>query len=125
MTRHCADAVAALRCAHGGWLVCDGQVLASLRLAATPTMRRRGFGGVTEIHDALLFPRTRSVHTFTMTIPIDVAVCDRELRVVKVLTVNPNRLVLPCRHGVHIIEAAAGLFTNGALATGDQLEIRA
>ena len=38
----------------------------------------------------MVLPRTRSVHTFGMRFPIDVAFCDRDMVVVGVTTLRPG-----------------------------------
>ena len=66
---------------------------------------------------ALLLERTRSVHTLGMRFPLTVALLDRDLRVVRVRTVPPGRVVLPHRRGRHVLELAAG----ADLRVGDRL----
>ena len=56
-----------------GWLLRDGEVLASLEVADTRAARRRGLLGRDGIDGALLLAPARSVHTFGMRFPIDVA----------------------------------------------------
>ena len=58
------------------WLLRDGDVLASLEVAATRSARRRGLLGRDHLEGALLLERTRSVHTLGMRFPIDVAFLD-------------------------------------------------
>jgi uncharacterized protein len=66
---------------------------------------------------ALLIEGARSVHTFGMRFPIDVALLDRDLRVRWVRTVPQRRFVLP-RPGVHhVLECAPG----AAPRRGDRL----
>ena len=72
----------------------------------------------------LLIPRCRSVHTFGMRFPIDVAFCDHDLRVRRVVTLGRNRVTRPSLKGKIALEAEAGTFREMALRRGDQLEIR-
>lgn len=106
------------------WLVRDDRVLCSLEVAETPRARRRGLLGRTGIEGALLLRPTRSVHTFRMRFAIDVAFCDRDLRVLKIVSVPPNRLPLPPRGSRAVIEAEAGTMRHWELRPGDHLEVR-
>ena len=58
--------------------------------------------------EALLLTRTRSVHTFGMSFPIDVVSLDGTMRVVSVRRMPPGRLLLPRPHVRHILECAPG-----------------
>lgn len=109
----------------GAWLVRDGVVLASLEVADGPRSRARGLLGRTGIDGALLLRGCRSVHTVGMRFDIDVAFCDDELVVVKVLTVPRHRLTMPVWSARHVIEAEAGVMVGSwGLRCGDRLEIR-
>ncbi|MDP9342240.1 MAG: DUF192 domain-containing protein [Actinomycetota bacterium] len=57
---------------------------------------------------AMLFVRTRSVHTVGMRFAIDVAFLDASLRVIAVRTMRPGRLSLWPRGTRHVLECAAG-----------------
>jgi uncharacterized membrane protein (UPF0127 family) len=107
------------------WLVRDDQVLASLEIATTHAQRRRGLIGRDGIEGALALPHTRAIHTFGVRFPIDVAYCDRSMRVVRTAQVNPNRLCLPVPSARSVIEAEAGSFVRWGLRPGDLLEVRA
>ncbi|MGE3619029.1 MAG: DUF192 domain-containing protein [Acidimicrobiia bacterium] len=107
-----------------GWLLRDGQVLASLELAQTRAARRRGLLGRDGIEGALLLRPARSIHTIGMRFPIDVAWCDEDLVVVRVATVPRHRLTAPVRGARSVIEAEAGSFARWGLAPGDKLEAR-
>jgi uncharacterized membrane protein (UPF0127 family) len=84
--------------------------------------RRRGLLGEHELEagTSMLFRRCRSVHTFGMRCPITVLVLDRNLRVLRVKTLPPNRLLLPTRKARHILECAAGI----SPPVGDRAELR-
>src|SRR3546814_15438552 len=75
-----------------GWLLREGEVLASLEVADLRAARRKGLLGRDGIDGALLLLPARSVHTFGMRFHIDVAWCDRELNVVRTATLRRNRL---------------------------------
>jgi uncharacterized membrane protein (UPF0127 family) len=106
------------------WLVRDGEVLATLEVAESAGARTRGLLGRDGIEGALLLQPARSVHTFGMRFPIDVAYVDRELNVIRTRAMRPWRLgrVVFKAHG--IIEAEAGSFARWDLKPGDHLEIK-
>ena len=79
-----------------GWLRRDGEVLASLEIADDRRSRRHGLLGRDGVDGALLLPVCRSVHTFGMGFPIDVALCASDgsdgLVVRAVRTLRPGRI---------------------------------
>lgn len=105
------------------WLMRDGRVLASLEIAASRRDRARGLLGREGIEGALLLPSVRSVHTLGMRFPLDVAFCDAEMRVLRVVRLRPQRVSRPVWHARCAIEAEAGAFERWELRPGDQLEI--
>jgi uncharacterized membrane protein (UPF0127 family) len=107
------------------WLLRDGDVLASLEVAATRRDRRRGLLGRDGIEGALLLRSTRSVHTLGMRFPIDVAWCDGDLVVLRVAHLDRRRLSRPVLRARAVVEAEAGSFERWGLQPGDQLELRA
>lgn len=109
------------------WLVRNGEVLASVETAATRRERRRGLLGRDAV-DGVLRLRARSVHTFGMRIPIDVATCvpvghDR-FRVARVLTLRPWRITRVSLQASTVFEAEAGSFRRWDVRPGDKLEVR-
>lgn len=106
------------------WLLRAGEVLASLEVADGRRARSRGLLGRDGLEGALLLERTRSVHTVGMRFPIDVAVCDADLVVLRTRRLPPGRVTVPVRHGRRVIEAEAGAFARWGLVEGDQLEVR-
>ena len=106
------------------WLLRDGEVLASLEIASGRGARRRGLLGRPGFEGALLLERTRSVHSFGMAFPLDVAVCDADLVVLHTRRLVPGRVTLPVARGRQVIEAEAGCFARWALVVGDALEVR-
>jgi uncharacterized protein len=105
------------------WLVRDGEVLASLDVADTFGARLRGLLGRDGCDGALLIRRARSVHTFGMRFPIDVAFCDGEFRVLATTTMRRHRLGRPRLKARCVVEAEAGAFERWRLRPGDVLEI--
>jgi uncharacterized protein len=106
------------------WLVREGTVLATLEVATSLRDRTRGLLGRDGIEGAILLRRCRSVHTFRMRFPIDVAFCDRELRVVKVRTLSANRITLPVPRARSVIECEAGMLRKWDIRPGTRLEVR-
>jgi uncharacterized membrane protein (UPF0127 family) len=106
------------------WLVHDSKVLATLEVADSITSRTRGLLGRDGIEGALLLSPARSVHTLRMRFAIDVAFCDADMVVLRVVTMVPNRVSRPMWRARAVVEAEAGSFGRWNLRTGDRLEIR-
>jgi len=106
------------------WLLRDGDVLATAEVADGLADRTKGLLGRTSFEGALVLPRTRSVHTFGMRFPIDVAFCDKEMVVVGVTRLRPWRMSLPRHRGRSVIEAEAGAFERWRLRVGDKLDLQ-
>ena len=106
------------------WLLRGGDVLAAAEVATSFGQRTKGLLGRSGYEGAMVLPKTRSVHTIGMRFPIDVAVCDRDMVVVRTTTLRPWRMSMPARGGRMVIEAEAGAFERWGLKTGDQLELR-
>lgn len=106
------------------WLLRDGEVLATLDTADSFATRLRGLLGRDEMEGALLIRPARSVHTFGMRFPIDVAFCDRDLVVVDTVTMGRHRLGRPRLRARCIIEAPSGAFARWNLQPGDRLEVK-
>jgi uncharacterized protein len=106
------------------WLLRDGEVLASLEVAGSRRARSRGLLGRDGVDGALLLRPCRSVHTVGMRFPIDVAFCDDELRVLRIMTMPRHRLSRLVWRSRAVIEAEAGAFARWGLRPGDQLEVK-
>ena len=106
------------------WLLRDGDVLAAAEVASSFSSRLRGLLGRDGLEGALVLRPARSVHTLGMRFPIDVAFCDRDLRVLSTCTMRPQRMGAPRRRAKVVIEAEAGAFERWGLRAGDQLELR-
>lgn len=105
------------------WLIRDGEVLASVEVAATRRARRRGLLGRDGIEGALLLERTRSVHTVGMRFAIDVAFLDANRTVIRTTTMRPQRVGRPSFGARAVVEAEAGCFERWRLRVGDVLEV--
>jgi uncharacterized protein len=106
------------------WLVRDGEVLATLETAESMRAKLRGLLGRDGVDGALLIPRAKSVHTVGMRFPIDVAFCDRDMRVIATVCMRRWRLGRPRLRARCVIEAEAGAFERWRLAPGDRLEVK-
>jgi uncharacterized protein len=106
------------------WLLRDGEVLASLEVAGSRRARSRGLLGRDGVEGALLLRPCRSVHTVGMRFPIDVAFCDNELQVLRVVTMPRHRLSRLVWRSRAVIEAEAGAFARWGLRPGDKLEVK-
>jgi uncharacterized protein len=106
------------------WLVCEERVLASLEVADGRRQRRRGLLGRDGFDGAVLLRPCRSVHTIGMRFPIDVAFCDADLVVLRVVTVPRNRVTRAVLRSRAVVEAEAGSFARWGIGPGAQLEVR-
>ena len=106
------------------WLVRDDEVLASLEVADSRRERAKGLLGRDGFEGAIYLAPCRSVHTFGMRFPIDVAFVDRDLVVCRVVQMRPRRLTRLCWRAHGVVEAEAGSFASWDLRVGDQLEVR-
>lgn len=106
------------------WLVHEGTVLASLERADTVRSRVVGLLGRSEFEGALLIDKTKSVHTLGMRFPIDVAFCDEDMRVLRIVTMPQHRVSKIEFAAKCVVETEAGRFRHWKVEPGDQLEIR-
>jgi uncharacterized protein len=93
-------------------------------MAPTRRARARGLLGRDGIDGALMLSPSRAVHTLGMRFAIDVAYCDGDLKVLRVVTMPRHRLSLPVWRARAVIEAEAGAFARWNLRPGDQLEVK-
>jgi uncharacterized membrane protein (UPF0127 family) len=106
------------------WLLRDDQVLAALELAEVRRARMRGLLGREHVDGAMLIRPGKSVHSFGMRFPIDVAFCDKEMVVLRTVGLRPNRLTRVSLRCSCIIEAELGAFARWKLEPGQKLEVR-
>ena len=107
-----------------GWLVREGEVLASLEIASSLRDRTRGLRGRDGIRGAMLLRPAMAVHTVGMRFDLDVAFCDRQMVVLRCCRVRRHRLSRPVLRSLSVIEAEAGAFERWRLRPGDRLEIK-
>ena len=112
------------------WLVREGEVLATLEVAANGHARRMGLLGRDGIEGAFLLRPCRSVHTLGMRFPIDVAFCaptvrgGPDLQVLATVTMGRHRLGRPRLRANCVIEAEAGAFERWRLRPGDVVQVK-
>ena len=107
------------------WLLREGEVLAALEVADSRKARRKGLVGRDGIDGALLFPSARmGVHSIGMRFDLDVAFCDRDMVVRRVLCLKRFRMTRPSFRAPCVLEAEAGAFDRWQLHVGDQLELK-
>lgn len=107
-----------------GWLVREGDVLASVEVAHGRRARARGLLGRTRFEGAMVLPAAHSVHSFGMHFDLDVAFVDTDNIVIRTLLLPRNRVTLPVWRSKLVIEATAGSFGQWELKIGDKLEVR-
>jgi hypothetical protein len=107
-----------------GWLIREGEVLASVEIRLTRRGKLLGLLGRSGIEGALVLPKTRSVHSIGMAFDLDVAFVDADSIVIKALQLKRNRVTLPVRQAHLVVEAEAGSFGHWDLKIGDKIEVR-
>ncbi|MFG2877819.1 DUF192 domain-containing protein [Streptomyces sp. NPDC048337] len=95
----------------------------ALEVAASYRARTRGLLGRAGITGAMLLTPAASVHTFRMRFAIDVAYLDRNLRVLDIVTMPPNRLSRPRLRSRHVLEAEAGAMAAWGLRPGSTVNV--
>ncbi|MGF0035390.1 DUF192 domain-containing protein [Victivallis vadensis] len=74
--------------------------------------------------DAMVFPRCGAVHSWWMTVPIDLVFLDRESKVVRLKSdFRPWRLPAGCRGAVTVIELPAGAIERAACRVGHRINL--
>jgi uncharacterized protein len=106
-----------------GWLLRDGQVLASLEIADSFAARNRGLLGRSGIEGAMWLPNLRGVHSIGMRFPLDVAFLDKDLVVVDAVRLRRYSMTRPRLGARSVLEAEAGAFDRWGLKVGDRLEV--
>jgi uncharacterized protein len=107
-----------------GWLLRDGDVVCALEMAETKGERARGLRGREGCDGGLHVPGTRSVHSFGMRFPLDVALLSEDLTVVRLARLRPGRVLLPSRGVRSVVQAEAGSWERWGVRVGDQFVIR-
>lgn len=102
----------------GSTLLSSRGVRWQVEVPITLRERRRGLRGRSiGPHQAMLFERCRSVHTFGMRVPITVVFLDRSWHVIRVVRTRPGRLLYR-RRARRVLECHIG----AAVRVGDHLD---
>lgn len=107
-----------------GWLVREGEVLASVELPEGRKNKAVGLLGRSGIEGAMLLRPARSVHSFGMRFDLDIAFLDENNVVIRTLQLPRNRITPPVWRARSVLEAEAGSFRHWELKIDDVLEIR-
>lgn len=107
-----------------GWMMHDSRVVASVNIARTRRARRHGMKAFPDASVPLVIERCSWVHSFGMRFSVDVAYLDVDDSIVTIGRLKPNRLALPVRRAVRVVEAAPGAFERWGLSVGDTLAFR-
>ncbi len=103
--------------------MCDGVRVAPLTFAILDFERSQGLLGLDAFAGAILLEPAHLVHSFGMRFAIDVAFCDRDLRVFAVVTLGRNRLARPRVRSRAVVEASAGAFRRWGVTEGSRLAV--
>ncbi len=106
-----------------GWIVHDTRVVSSVNVATSRQAKRIGLKAHPDASIPLIIESCRWVHTFGMRFPIDVAFLDAENSVVALREMKPNRLGMPVRRAVRVVETEPGAFHHWGLKIGDVIDI--
>ena len=104
-------------------LLCEGRPVAPVRIAASRRARYRGLLGEEAIEGALLLLKTSGVHTLGMRFPIDVAYLTKDLSVIDIIQMKPNRWSRNRLTARHTLEATWGAMQNWGITRGSRLLI--
>ena len=104
-------------------LLRDGEPVAPLEVATSFRARSRGLLGRDGVEGALLLRPASSIHTFRMRFAIDVAFVDRDLVVLRTMTVPPGRVTRVVPRAKGVVEAEAGAFAGWGVVAGSHLGI--
>ncbi|AXT86024.1 hypothetical protein C6I20_13070 [Aeromicrobium sp. A1-2] len=99
-------------------LTVDGRPVGAVEMADSYGTRRKGLLGRDGLDGAIWLMPCRHVHTMGMRFAIDVALVDRDGRVLHVQTMPPRRLGAMRRRSRSVLEAEAGAFRRWGVAPG-------
>ena len=97
------------------------EVASRVTLCETGRARTRGLLGTTRLDPGHVYwiRPCHAIHTFFMTMAIDVAFLDDDLRVLKVVpSMTPFRVCVPVRGAASVLEGAEGMISSGRLRKG-------
>ncbi len=101
------------------------QLCSRLETATSFATRAKGLIGTRSMKDyALLFPKCNWIHTFFMSVPIDVIYVDKDMKIKKIdHSLQPWRMPLPVFTASTVIEVEAGLASKHNLQVGEELHV--
>lgn len=102
------------------------ELINRLKVATSFRTRAQGLIGThaLPVNEGIWFPGTNWIHTFFMSIPIDVIYLDKSMRVKKLDTnLQPWRLPAPVFKANSVVEVAAGFIEQHNIQLGDQLHV--
>jgi len=92
--------------------------------AVTFFQRTRGLLGRKEIkkEEGLYIPACRSIHTFFMSVPIDVVFIDHDNRVTRIVpSLAPFRIAFGPKNTAGVLELSSGMLKNNRCVIGDKI----
>ncbi|WP_165491794.1 DUF192 domain-containing protein [Egibacter rhizosphaerae] len=104
-------------------LLVNGEAVAEVEIADTAWSRLRGALGKQPLAGALLLDPCRSVHSVGLRAPLDVAFCDRDLRVLRTVRLRPWRMTRVVRESRVVVEAEPGSFDRWGVRPSSLLGI--
>ena len=102
------------------------EIISHLSVADTFSTRAVGLIGTKTMdkNKAVYFPRSNWIHTFFMSMPIDVIYVDKKMKVKKLQpNLKPWRWPAPVFSAHSVIELAAGTIKNDFVELGDTLYV--
>ncbi len=105
------------------WLLVDGKVVAAAEIADSIIKRTVGLLGKENIEGVMAFPHTKGVHTFGMKFAIDVAFLNKEMKIIALKSLDPNRFAIPSMKTKMLLEARQGSFERWNVGIGSLIEI--
>ena len=106
-----------------GVLLVSGRAVGDVEVADTYQSRRKGLLGREGIDGAIWLRPCRHVHTMGMRFTIDVALIDRDGRVLHVQTMPPRRFSAVKLRCHSVLEAEAGVLDRWGVRPGVQLTV--
>lgn len=102
-------------------LNCKNEIIEDVYIADTFIKRFKGYMFQKKsIHKAILIKPCNSIHTFFMKFNIDVLFLDKNMVVVKKIeNLNSNRVIMPIKEVVMVLEGEVGLYKN--ILIGDRI----
>ena len=104
----------------------QSNMASNLKIADTFLTRAKGLIGqkTMDLNEAVYFPRSNWIHTFFMSMPIDVIYVDKKMKVKKLQPhLKPWRWPAPVLSAHSVIEMAAGSIQKNKVEVGDILNV--